>query len=76
MYALNLDTDNRILSVTYDEFAPEDYPRVETIPEGNVADYKYINNEYVYDPLPEPEPTPTEPTIEDAMTAFLTGEVS
>lgn len=71
MYALNLDTDNRILSVTYDEFAPEDYPRVETIPEGNVADYKYINNEYVYDPLPEPEPIEPEPTADEILNALL-----
>lgn len=67
MYALNLDTDGRILSVTYDEFATDDMPRAETIPDGNVADYKYINNEYVYDPLPEPESEQVEPSIEDRI---------
>lgn len=67
MYALNLDTYGRILSVTYDEFVTDDMPRVETIPDGNVADYKYINNEYVYDPLPEPESEQVEPSIEDRI---------
>lgn len=67
MHALNLDSNSRILSVTYDEFAPEEYPRVETIPEGNVADYKYINNEYVYDPLPEPDSPDPEPTLKERL---------
>jgi hypothetical protein len=25
---------------------------VESLPEGNLSDYKYINGEYVYDPEP------------------------
>lgn len=53
MYALNLSEDNRILSVTYDEFAPAEQPRVETYPIGNVNDYKYENGEIIYDPLPK-----------------------
>lgn len=58
--ALNLDKDGRILSAcvclagqTYNDTA-------ETLPDGDITDYKYINNEYVYDPLPDPEPE--EPT--------------
>ena len=73
MYALNLDTDNRILSActvlpigTYDGM-----PIVDTLPEGDITDYKYINNEYVHDPLPEPEPTPTEPTADEILSALL-----
>lgn len=65
MYALNLDTDNRILSVTFDEYAPEEQPRVETLPEGDVTDYKYIDNEFVYDPVPQP--VPPEPSLEDRV---------
>ena len=62
MYALNLDSDNRILSVTFDKFAPQSQPRVDALPDGDVTDYLYVNNEYVYDPLPEPEPDkPTAP---------------
>lgn len=57
-YALNLNEDNRILSVTYDQYAPESQPRVDTLPSGNVSDYLYVNGEYVYDPIsapPEPK---------------------
>lgn len=57
LYALNLGEDNRILSATYDEYAPENHPRVETLPDGDISDYKYENGEYVYDPLPKPEET-------------------
>lgn len=62
MYALNLDTENRILSVCeciegmgYDVV-------VESFPDDNVRDYKYINGEFIYDPLPKPEPPKPEPT--------------
>ena len=56
MYALNLSEDKRILSATFEDYATEDMPKVETLPEGNITDYKYVDGEYVYDPLPEPEP--------------------
>jgi hypothetical protein len=41
MYALNLDTDGRILSATFDGFATEGMPIVEELPEGNINDYLY-----------------------------------
>lgn len=71
MYSLNLDTDNRILSacVCLDGF--EYINIVETLPEGDISDYKYIGGKYVYDPLPEPEPQPTEPTTDDVLDALL-----
>ena len=53
LYALNLSEDNRILSVTYDEYAPENQPRVETLPEGNIVEYKFITGEFIHEPLPE-----------------------
>ena len=62
MYALNLDEDGRILSVTYEKYASEDMPIVEEFPEGNSNDYRYVDGEYVHDPLPPPEEEPTEPT--------------
>ena len=71
MYALNLDTDDRILSATFDEYAPEYQPRVEELPEGDISDYKYIDGKYVYDPLPEPEPQPVEPTADDVLDVLL-----
>lgn len=52
LYALNLDEDGRILSATYEVYAAAGMPLVEVLPDGDITDYKYINNEYVYDPLP------------------------
>lgn len=71
MYALNLDTDGRILSacVCLEGFEYDNI--VETLPDGDVTDYKYINNEYVYDPLPEPEPIEPEPTADEILNALL-----
>lgn len=72
MYALNLDTDGRILSAciclegqTYENV-------VEALPDGDdITDYKYINNEYVYDPLPKTDPDPEEPTAEELLNIIL-----
>lgn len=58
MYALNLDTDGRILSACVCLEGFEYTNIVETLPEGDISNYKYINGEYVYDPLPEPQPQP------------------
>lgn len=63
MYALNLDTDGRILSAciclegqTYENV-------VEALPDGDdITDYKYIDGSYVYDPLPKPQPPDPDPT--------------
>ena len=69
MYSLNLDADNRILSacVCLEGFEYENV--VDTLPDGSISDYKYIGGEYVYDPLPEPQPE--EPTIDDVLDALL-----
>ena len=71
MYALNLDKDGRILSacVCLDRFEYENV--VDTLPDGSISDYKYINGEYVYDPLPKPEPQPEEPTTDDVLDVLL-----
>ena len=53
-YALNLAEDGRILSATYEKYAPADAVLVDTLPDGNIADYLYVDGAYVYDPLPEP----------------------
>ena len=70
-YALKLATDNRILSAwkvlpngNYDGM-----PIVDTLPEGNLPDYLYVNGEYVYDPLPVQEPPAPEPTVWDELDA-------
>lgn len=67
-YALNLDKDGRILSVTYDKFAPKEQPRVGTLPDGDATEYKYKDGEYIYDPLPKPEET-EEPSQLDVLEA-------
>ena len=38
-YALNLADDGRILSVTYEQFAPADAVLVDDIPDGNTYEY-------------------------------------
>jgi len=57
MYALTLSADGHILSATYPRFAPKDAVFVETIPDDNIANYRYADGEYVYEPLPEADPT-------------------
>ena len=71
-YALNLAEDNRILSATYEKYAVDGMPIVETLPEGDISDYLYVNGEYIYNPLPIPEPTPEpnpEMTVWDELDA-------
>lgn len=73
MYVLNLDSDNKILSawVKLDGQTYGGMSVVDTLPNGDVSDYKYIDGEYAYDPLPEPEPEPPEPTTDEVMNVLL-----
>ena len=71
MYALNLDNDGRILSVTYEQYASPGMPIVDSIPEGDVSDWLFVDGQYVYDPVPvPPEPTP-EPSAVDILNVLL-----
>ena len=54
-YALNLAEDGRILSATFAEFAFKDAALVDTLPEGNISEYRYVNGSYIHEPLLEPE---------------------
>lgn len=79
-YALNLAADGRILSATFDEYAPSYQPRVDHLPDGGLNDYRYIGGAYVYDPLPDPEPEEPVPsdaerldTLEAQMSALMGG---
>ena len=67
MYSLNLAEDKRILSVSVCLQGFEYDNIVDTLPEGDVTDYKYIDGEYVHEPLPQPEEEEGSPTIEDAV---------
>lgn len=54
MYAFHLDKDFRILSITDERFASLDDIILDSKPQGDFNDYKIINNEFIYDPLPTP----------------------
>ena len=72
MYALNLNSDNRILSACVVlPSTPAELPRVGTLPEGDVLDYLYKDGAYVYDPLPKPEPPTPEPTADEILNILL-----
>lgn len=79
-YALNIAEDGRILSATYEEFASKNMPLVDTLPDGELYEYRYVNGRYIHDPLPKPEPEPEpvpvpvpEPTItaDDILNTLL-----
>lgn len=70
-YALNLSEDRHILSATYEEYAVEEMPIVESLPEGDVSDYIYNEDgTYTYSPIPE-EPKVIVPTEEEDTAAML-----
>ena len=71
MYSLNLDIDNRVLSACVCLEGFEYMNIVDVLPEGDISDYRYVDGEYVYDPLPEPEPQPVEPTADDVLDVLL-----
>jgi hypothetical protein len=77
-YGLILNEDNRITSAPAQRYAPADAIIVDTLPEGNIGDYQYIDGEFIYNPLPKEEPveTPSQLDIIEAQityTAMMTG---
>ena len=70
-YALNLSSDGRIMSATFEKYAPAGAVLVDELPEGNIADYRYENGAYVYDPVPVVEPV-EQPTQLDLIEAQVT----
>lgn len=70
-YALNLTEDGRILSATYPQYAPADAVIVEELPEGNLPDYQFIDNQFIYNPLPKEEPI-EQPSQLDIIEAQVT----
>ena len=75
MYALNLDENNRILSVTEDKYAPDYQSRVESFPEGDIYEYLYVDGGFIHSPLPELDSVIPEPTTEEILDALLGVEV-
>ena len=77
-YALKLGEDGRILYATRSEFAFGEVVFVETLPEGDITDYRYVDREYIYDPIPveSEEETPSQLDVIEAQvayTAMMTG---
>lgn len=71
-YAMNLAEDGRILSATYEKYAPDGSVLVDELPEGNLSDYRWQDGAFVYDPLPKPEPEPEVPSQLDRVEAQAT----
>ena len=72
MFALNIDKETgRILSATYPQYAIDDMPIVETLPDGDISDYLYVDGEYMHDPIPEAEDTESEPTEMEQLRADI-----
>ena len=70
-YALNLAEDGRVLSVTFEKYALVGSVLVDSLPDGNLSDYRWQNDVFVLDPPPTPEPDP-EPTQLDIIEAQVT----
>ena len=70
MYALNLNEEKRILSacVVLPNGNYTDMPIVDTLPEGDITEYLYIDDKYIFSPLPV-EPIVVEPTQLDIIEA-------
>lgn len=73
-YALNLAENKRILSacVVLPKSNYDGMPLANTLPEGNVADYLYIDNEFVYEPIPvvEVQEQPSQLDIIEAQVTY------
>lgn len=69
-YALNISEDGRILSATFEEFAGKDAVLVDALPDGDITNYRYVDGNYIHDPLPEPAST-SEPTVNDILNTLL-----
>ena len=71
-YALNLAEDSRVLSATFEKYAPADSVLVDELPDGNLSDYRWQDGTFVLDPLPEPESEPETPSQLDRVEAQVT----
>lgn len=70
-YALNIAEEGRILSATYDKFASADAVIVEELPSGDITNYRYVDGEFILDPIPE-EPVEETPSKLDIIEAQVT----
>lgn len=68
-YAIIIAEDGRVMSVTSEQYAPKNAILVDTLPDGNRYDYRYIDGVYVYDPIHKEEPVEPTPTLEERVSA-------
>ena len=70
--ALNLSGEKRILSACFvlQNGNYDDMPVVETLPDGDISNYLYVNGEYIFDPLPVPDPPEPTPTDSERLAAL------
>ena len=66
-YALNLATDSRILSATFEKYASKDAVLVEEFPKDNLSDYLYVEGEYIYSPIIKEEVENPGATLENRV---------
>ena len=67
-HGIMLDENNRILSAAPQRYAADTAMIVDELPTGNPQDYIYVDGEFIFDPLPIPEPPEPQPTQEDRIT--------
>ena len=71
MFALCLENDRILAAVVALPCTPPSMPRVDALPEGDINDWLFVDNKFVYDPLPRPEPPTPEPTADEILDALL-----
>lgn len=71
-YVLNLAKDGRVLSASYMKFAPADAVMVDVLPVGDITDYRYVDGEFINDPIPKQgvDKTPTQLDIIEAQVTY------
>ena len=68
-YTLKLADDGRVLSATYVGYL-SDGTEVDRLPEGDLYEYRFVNGQYIHDPLPEPEQVPDQLDRIEAQLAY------
>ena len=67
-----LGDNGRVLSVAWYRVPPAGALIVQrsALPEGDISQYRYVDGEFVHDPLPDPEPEAPAPTAEERIAAL------
>ena len=70
-YSLNLGENGRIMSVCVCLEGQKYENVVDSVPDGDVTNYRYIDGEFIHDPEPTPDPPEPEPTVEEDTLSML-----